>query len=160
MNMTNDFNQDVIDAVRSLYNTNASAQALFDWTAQRERDAASTSIDRIASQLGVSRGEAVALARLLAEAKCGEFIVGRRGQKSRFRWDYSCISLGQAASGESSRLEEADDPIPESEEDLHAGQSVEPAQPGALKLTIAEAKAALANSLGVSVTNIEIIVKA
>lgn len=158
--MTNDFNQDVIDAVRSLYNTDTSAQALFDWTAQRERDATSTSIDRIASQLGVSRGEAVALARLLEEAKCGEFIVGRRGQKSRFRWDYSCISLGQAASGESSSLEKAEDPIPENDEDLLAVPSVAPAQPSALKLTIAEAKAALASSLGVSVTNIEIIVKA
>jgi hypothetical protein len=159
--MTNDFTQDVIDAIRNLYRTNASAQALFDWTAQRERDATSTSIDRISSQLEISRGEAVALARLLEEAKCGEFIVGRRGQKSRFRWAYSCISLGQAASGEASDLEEAEDPIPESEDDLLDTPSVELAQPNApLKLTIAEAKAALANSLGVSVTSIEIIVKA
>ncbi|SDR39001.1 hypothetical protein SAMN05519103_02585 [Rhizobiales bacterium GAS113] len=157
--MTTDFAQEVIDAIRQLYETNEAARALFDWTAQRERDATSTSIDRISNQLRISRGEAVALSRLLEEANCGEFIVGRRGQKSRFRWNYSCVSLGQAASGESSNLEKADNPIPESEEDSFDEPS-DKFDLTHLKLTIAEAKSVLANSLGVSVSNIEIIVKA
>jgi hypothetical protein len=155
--MISHFNRDVIDKIRALYKVDANAQALFDWTAQRERDATSTNIDRIRSQLGISRGEAVALARRLEEAGCGQFIVGRRGQKSRFLWSYSCISLGRAAAGEAAELEEAENPVPESEEDLVDIRATEVPQ---VPLTIAAAKAALASSLGVPITSIEIIVKA
>lgn len=158
--MVNGFNEDVVKQIRQLYNSNTAAQALFDWTAQRERDATSTSIDRISSQINISRGEAVALARRLEDAKCGEFIVGRHGQKSRFRWAYSCISLGQAAAGESSVIEKPENPLAENEEDAPETSVAEvPPIQSPLKLTIAEAKAALANSLGVPLANIEITVK-
>ena len=153
--MTKDLAQQIISAIRTLYRTDASARALFDWTASRTRDATATSIDRIAYQLGLSRGDAVALARKLEAAGCGEFVVGRRGQKSRFVWAYSCISLGQAASGEASEIEEVENPLPEDE-----GSPEQSGLGEELKLTIAEAKAALANSLGVPASSIEIIVKA
>ncbi len=158
--MTNNPTQEIVKKIRNLYQSEPSAQKLFDWTANRERDATSTSIDRIRSVLNISRGDAVALARLLHDAECGEFIVGRHKQRSRFRWKYSCISLGQAAAGESTDIAEAENPVPEGEEDLVESESLPVQVQIPLKLTIAEAKAALANSLGVPVTSIEIIVKA
>jgi hypothetical protein len=104
-------------------------------------------------RIDISRGDAVALARKLEEAGCGEFVVGRRGSKSRFVWAYSCIAIGQVASGEASTLEKPDNPEPEDvDEEEETG--------GASSLTIAQAKLALAKSLGVSVSNIEIIIKA
>lgn len=156
--MVTDIAKNVIDAIRKLYRTNSAAQTLFDWTASRERDATATSIERISHKVGVSRGEAVALARALDQAGCGQFIVGRRGQPSRFEWAYSCISLGQAAAGEDVKLEAAEDPLPESEEDrLEAVvEAAAPDQP----LTLAQAKVALSKSLGVPVENIEITIKA
>lgn len=154
--MPADISKSVIDAIRKLYRNNKLAQALFDWTAQRERDATSTSIDRISNRLSIARGDAVALARALEQAGCGQFVVGRRGQPSRFEWSYSCISLGQSAAGEDVKIEAAEDPLPESEEEQLEAVSLQADQP----ITLAQAKFAISKSLGVPVENIEIIVKA
>ena len=154
--MTSDISKTVIEAIRKLYRTEAAARALFDWTAQRERDATTTSIDRLSNRLGISRGEAVALARALEQAGCGQFVVGRRGQPSRFEWAFSCISLGQAAAGEDVKLEAAEDPLPEIEEEQLEAAVAASSQPH----TLTQAKSALSKSLGVPIENIEITIKA
>ncbi len=153
--MTKDFAKEVIDGIMALYKNDPHARQYFDLIADRERDASATSIDRISWLLGITRGEAVALARRLEDAKCGEFVVGRRGQKSRFVWEYSCISLGKAAAGETSNLEQPENPLPEAEEETGI-----PAIAPVSQLTIIQAKEALAASLGVPVANIEITVRA
>jgi hypothetical protein len=154
--MAGDISKGVIEAIRKLYRVNVAAQALFDWTASRERDATATSLDRLSNKLDISRGEAVALARALEQAGCGQFVVGRRGQPSRFEWEYSCISLGQAAAGEDVKLEAAEDPLPESEEEQLEAAAAASDQP----LTLTQAKIALSKSLGVPVENIEITIRA
>jgi hypothetical protein len=154
--MTSDISKSVIDAIRKLYRSNSAAQALFDWTAQRERDATATSIVNFSNRLGISRGEAVGLARALEQAGCGQFVVGRRGQPSRFEWRFSCISLGQAAAGEDVKLEAAEDPLPESEEEKLEADDAAAEHP----LTLSQAKLALSRSLGVPIENIEITIKA
>lgn len=164
--MTNDVSSPkVLTAIRRLYKENATAQALFDWVASRQRDASSTTITRLSSQLGISRGEAVVLARQLETAGCGDYVVGRRGSKSRFEWAFSCISLGQAAAGEDDELEEVANPVPDSEEEAGEDGEAIAAPAGAVTdavvahLTIARAKQGLALSLGVPITNIEIIIR-
>jgi hypothetical protein len=158
--MVSDFNPQVINDIRDFYQSDVSAQALFDWTASRERDATATSIDRMCQILEINRGTAVAMAKKLQELGCGEFIPGRHSQKSRFRWKFSCISLGQAASGEQTVLAQAINPIPENEEET-AEQKIAPfsAVPHELKLSLAEAKAGLSNMFGVPIVNIEITIK-
>ncbi|NVN85373.1 MAG: hypothetical protein HXX15_04705 [Rhodopseudomonas sp.] len=151
--MANDLADDVIRAIRVLYNKNPNAQALFDLNARRERDATFTSLDVISRKLEISRGDAVALARDLEAAGCGQFVVGRRGSKSRLEWKFSCIGLGKAAAGEPIQLDKAEDPEEEEIEDT-AEQSITKG------MTIAEAKAALAESLGISVSQIEISIRA
>lgn len=146
---------DVAMAIRVLYDENPHATLLFDWTASLERDAYETTVDRISRKLEISRGEAISLARELEEAGCGEFIVGRKGWASRFRWAYSRVSLGQVASGEAEELEEASDPI--SEEDEEAS---EPQKGSERNLTIHEAKIRLAHSLGVEPSQISIEIRA
>ncbi len=160
--MTNDLAKDVVEAIRALYSSDERAQALFDALAKRRRDASATSIDNLSNTLNIARGDAVALARALEETGCGQFIVGRRGQRSRFEWEYSCISLGRAAAGESADLEKAVDPVPEVDEEPQQSEvGIVPNQPSpAMKpVTIPEAKQLLAFSLGVSIANIEITVK-
>jgi hypothetical protein len=152
--MMDHMDNDVIASIRRLYNANESAQRLFDWTAQRERDASATSIDLLTRRLTISRGEAVALARDLEAAGCGKFIVGRRGQKSRFEWGFSCISLGQAAAGESAKLE-----VVQAESEIDDEEGVNPDETNT-SLTIGEAKARLALAFGVKPENIEITIKA
>jgi len=157
--MTNDFSAEIVRKLQALYKSDPIARRLFDWIAARQRDASETTIARFAAKLRITRAEAVTLARQLEEAGCGEFIVGRRGSESRFAWAYSRISLGQAAAGESAELEEITNPMAIGEEE---DESVGPAINGAVlrKLTIAEAKRLLADSLGVEQTNIEITIKA
>jgi hypothetical protein len=142
---------DVIKAIRELYNENPVAQQLFDINAERARDASSSSLDVISRKLEISRGDAVALARALEISGCGEFKVGRRGAPSRFEWSYSCIGLGKAAAGEPIALEQAENPQDDEEEEVSSASGV---------LTIAQAKAALARSLGVSIDQIEIRISA
>ena len=146
---------DVAMAIRALYDENPHATRLFDWTASLERDADETTVERFMRKLEISRGEAISLARELEEAGCGEFIVGRKGWSSRFRWAYSRVSLGQVASGEAEELEEASDPI--SEEDEEAS---EPREGSERHLTIHEAKIRLAQSLGVEPSQISIEIRA
>jgi hypothetical protein len=153
--MNQNVSQNVIDAIRLMYRNDPLAQRLFDLLAQRERDASVTSIDRMMVLLSTSRGEAVQLSRRLEEAGCGEFIVGRRKQKSRFVWKYSCISLGRAAAEEVEKLEKPSDPLPETEDESEA-----PAQVRIASLTISEAKEILARTLGVSPSSIEISIRA
>lgn len=141
---------DVIKAIRVLYNENPIAQQLFDMNAERERDATTSSLDVISRKLDISRGDAVALARAMEAAGCGDFKVGRRGAPSRFEWAYSCIGLGKAAAGEPIQLEQAEDPQ-DDEEELDTASD---------NMTIAQAKAALARSLGISVDQIEIRISA
>src|SRR6266540_1057649 len=97
--------EDIKTAVKDLYEVDTNAAKLFDWLAERKRASAATSIESIAWKVGITRWEAVALARQLDEAGCGQFKNGRRGSKSRIEWTYNCIQLGKAASGESVAIE-------------------------------------------------------
>ncbi|QYE37043.1 hypothetical protein KZX46_21040 (plasmid) [Polymorphobacter sp. PAMC 29334] len=153
--MIKDIAKDVISQIRVMYQDDNINRELFDQCAQRQKDASVTSLDRLSHLLGISRGEAVALARRLEEAGCGQFIVGRRGSKSRFEWAYSCISLGKAAAGETSSIDQVEEGVAEMDDEQDETVSIGPQ----MKLTIAEAKEALARTLGVSPTSIEIIVR-
>ena len=152
--MNNHFQPQVVTAIRTLYEQNPDARRLFDWIASLQRDTTETSISRMVVTLGISRNAAVSLARELQDAGCGEFIVGRRGSSSRFKWNCSRVSLGQAASGETDEIEEAYDPIPETEEEDAAPQGSE------RNLTIQGAKILLAKSLGLEPSQISIEIRA
>lgn len=151
--MTSDIDKGILEKIRTLYKQDEIARRFFDQCASRERDASATSIDRMTYLLGISREEAVGLAQKLESTGCGEFIVGRRGYKSRFTWSYSCISVGQAAAGETAQLEPTENPEPEGEDQLGREVNV-PA------MTIQDAKRALSVSLGVPESAIEILIRA
>ncbi len=150
--MLDDFQPNNVKAIQALYESDPNAKKLFDWTASLKKDAAETSLERLMSVLDISRKSAVTLAQELEEAGCGRFIVGRKGARSRFEWHYSRVSLGQVAAGETEEVEPVSDILAtEAEEDA----ALSDAKP----LTIASAKALLAQSLGVQPEQIEITVK-
>ncbi len=153
--MTNDFHPATVQAIQDLYESDADARKLFDWTASLKKDAAETTLERIVDVLGISRKSAVALAQKLEEAECGRFIVGRKGSHSRFEWHYSRVSLGQVAAGETEKIEPVSSDLATEAEDEAAIAAVTGEKP----LTIASAKAMLALSLGVQPEQIEITIK-
>jgi hypothetical protein len=156
--MTDDFDDKIVSNIRDLYKSEENAKTLFDWLASRSKDMWTTSIDTLTRKLDVYRGEAVSLARALEEAGCGEFVVGRRGAPSRFKWEFSTISLGKAAAGEEQRLEAPESPV--DEEDIGSVTEAPPPPQAVAPMTITQAKEALALTFGVSASSIEITIKA
>ncbi len=126
-----------------------------------ERDAAATSIERLMFVTQTNRREAVELAKRLESAGCGYFVVGRRGQKSRFEWNFSLIDLGQVAAGEATELSQVAATAVDTDDDQDDAELVgRPKASASPILTIQDAKEALARSLRVPVSSIEIIVRA
>lgn len=100
-----------IEGLREMYRQNAVARAFLDHAAQRERDRAETTVDRIHAVLtgegtDPSRGEVVSVFQRLEALGCGKFIIGRRGKASRFAWSASISDVGRAAVGEQQTVSE------------------------------------------------------
>lgn len=98
-----------VQALRSLYISNAVAKAMFDHFATRQRSSAETKTDRVISILeqegrGVSRSEVIAVFRQLEQAGCGEYVEGRHGHPSRFVWLVDLREVGRAANGTSAAV--------------------------------------------------------
>ena len=158
--MPNHIAKELADDLKVLYGRDATARAFFDWAAERRNDAAETSVDRISQVIDDSYSVARELAKRLCEVGAGEFIIGRKGWKSRISWKFSLRSLGQAARGDNVELQEVDqDLIEETRDQVEAAPTQETPIPSK-RFTISEAKERLAESLGVSPECIEIIIKA
>lgn len=100
-----------IEGLRDMYRQNPVARAFLDHAAQRERDRAETTVDRIHAVLkgegsDPSRAEVVSIFQLLETLGCGKFIIGRRGKASRFAWSASIADVGRAAVGEQQTVSE------------------------------------------------------
>jgi hypothetical protein len=149
-----------------LYKSSVSLRVIFDWAANRQNDATTTSIDTIMTLTGLGRQEALDLMRQLVDAGVGDIIVGRKGWKTRIQWRFSLKSIGKGARGEGDLADV--DPILRTEQlDTEPSQSEGPTlsptstvATAPLQLSIEEAKAALAAKYGVSVSNIEIVIRA
>jgi hypothetical protein len=159
MFMNNQIGSELTSAIRSLYEEDEGAKAFFDWAGARTNDAAGTSVDRISQVTGLSYSEARELAKALGEIGCGEFVVGRKGWKSRIRWAFSLRTLGKAASGENVEIEEVDPVLIEEAAEPNVS-ALTPALSEEGTLSIAEAKRRLAETLGVSVEAIAITITA
>jgi len=104
-----------VDGLRNLYVTNEVAQAVLDEFASRGKNSTLTTVSRVVQvfqQKGrnISRGNVVTFFKALEELNCGKYISGHsrgsRGSQTRFEWKVGLVSVGQAATGEASRVEE------------------------------------------------------
>jgi hypothetical protein len=109
--------------LRRLYANDASARALLDHLASRERNWSSLTVDRIhanvvASGYPASRTDIVNAFRELEAFGCGTFKAGRRGWPSRFEWAVQMVDVGRAAAGKTERVDQIsrEDVEPEEEE--------------------------------------------
>jgi hypothetical protein len=99
----------VVQTLRKFYETDDDAQRFFKWAASRQdNDIAETDVDDIAHVLLDNRAQAVALCRHLDKIKCGQFVVGRKGSKSRIRWSYGLRNLSEVATGKAAGLKAID----------------------------------------------------
>ncbi len=115
---------DLVKEIRRLHSTNETAARFFEWAAGRQRDARETTVDHLTYLLRIGRREALELAKSLDKLGCGEFLVGRRGAKSRIKWQFSLRSMGDVAKGGADQLTKV---AVEDQEDL---ESMEPHEVG------------------------------
>jgi hypothetical protein len=148
------------DALKELYEEDAGARRFFQWAAERQNDAAQTSIERVEQKAGVDRRKAIEMARQLEDLGCGRFVMGRRGAPSRIEWNVSLKSIGRAAIGQSVTLETVDPELVAETADLTEAKKEESATLDTGTLSIAEAKRRLAASFGVPPEAIEITIRA
>lgn len=107
-----------VDKLRTVYQTNELVASICDELGNRTNNQRETKLLRMLSivnqerEYPVRQGMLIAAFRELADCECGEYIEGRRGKKSRFRWNpkYGSLNICKAAQGEA--VEEA----PEEEE--------------------------------------------
>jgi hypothetical protein len=95
-----------VSKLRELYAKSAAARAILDHFAKRERDWHATGVDRLQSVVAsegtpISRADVIQVLQELDATGCGNFVVGRRGKKSRFVWHVGMVSVGRLAAGES-----------------------------------------------------------
>ena len=121
--MVYDVHYDKLAQIRALYRTDRTIKTLFDWAASRDRDAKETSVDRLVEKLQVAKPQAIKVCKQLHDVGCGRLMYGRRGAKTRMRWFYSLRSLGKAAKGDTSQLEEINDEL--DDDDGSAGPVIE-----------------------------------
>lgn len=118
--------QDMVDVkeLRRLYSEDGCAKAILDHAAGRKKNSGKTDVDRLEAVLRqesgkFSRREIISTLKQLEKLHCGVFIIGRRGQPSRFEWTVEMIGLGKTAQGEQAEvgfLGTSDQEVEEAEE--------------------------------------------
>lgn len=100
-----------VEQLKRLYASNKCAKALLSHAAKRKNNKSTTTVDRLLAVIVgeentiVTRQELIEVLRKLEELGCGRFVIGRRGQSSRFEWTVQITSLGKVAIGEASVVE-------------------------------------------------------
>jgi hypothetical protein len=153
--------ESIVLGLRELCLHSEGARMFFEWAANRQNDAAETSIDVFERKSSMDRASCIELAKDVSRIGCGQYIVGRRGSKTRVRWDYGLKSIAGAAVGKEDKLEAVD---PELAAELEGQANEATVSSGAgwqqnEPLSIAEAKRRLGASLGVSVDAIDIVIR-
>lgn len=105
-----------LKALRRIYQTNPLARRFFDQLASRKNNSRESTVDRLRQVLAqdgpeASRREVIALLQSLEPMGTGDFVVGRRGQPSRFCWAVGMVGLAKAARGDSDGLIESIDDV-------------------------------------------------
>ena len=99
-----------IEGLRGLYSADKTARALFDNLARRVNNSREQNVDQLERSLAkdgvdASRRDLTHVLKELQQAGCGEYIVGRKGHPSRFRWDVEMVAVARYAAGISTDID-------------------------------------------------------
>jgi hypothetical protein len=87
--------------------SNEDARKLFDW-ASRQTDKAESEVEQVMRGAKLSRPYVVDAMKELAQLGFGQFVVGRRNNRSRMIWSVNLGDLGRCAQGEPVEFDEAE----------------------------------------------------
>lgn len=115
--MTTDAQQnDFRERLRSLYRSDETASAFFDWFNSRGKGSRETKARVASDRTGRNYFEIVELFREFDNLGLGKFVVGRRGAETRFEWSYDVKSLARIATGEADEAEDVPEDAREDDE--------------------------------------------
>jgi hypothetical protein len=94
-----------IGSLRRAYDRNPAVKRIMDYVANRKNNSEQLIADRLEAifardDVPLARGEIVQAFKEFQNLGLGEFLVGRRGQPTRFRWRVQMIEAGRSARGE------------------------------------------------------------
>ncbi len=112
-----------VTKLRKLYKNDPSIAKVCDDLAAREKVYREWPVERMCQRTGLSRADVIEVFRTFESLNFGRFLVGRRGQQSRFYADVSMVSVGKAATGETAEV--ATDEIEEGDEESATGGNIE-----------------------------------
>jgi hypothetical protein len=114
--------------LRSLRSSNPTYAALFDWLQSRQRGAYVTKARVASERIDREYMEVISVFKKLQELGVGQFIVGRKGQESRFEWEYDVKSIALMALGEldAPELKAIDAPINEDDDGIKHSFTLRP----------------------------------
>lgn len=92
------------EQIVELAKSNEIANRFFEDLAQREKNYRATSVERARAITGGKRSDVIDLFRDMERVGLGDFVIGRRGGKSRFEWKVGMVDAGRVATGESSTV--------------------------------------------------------
>lgn len=95
------------DQLVGLYRAHESIQKLFAALQHEVPKEGRTTVEELSEVGGVSRTDAIALLRELANCGCGKFTVGRRGHPSRLEWSVNPAQLSEQLAQLSEQLAQA-----------------------------------------------------
>jgi hypothetical protein len=138
--MTRSIDNTKLESIKKLYSSNRVAKAAFDYFASCQRNKSATKVNRLLSVLwtrghDVSYAEVRDFLRELAVLRCGVYKMGRRGQPSRLEWIDNLVSLGQAAAGQRSEIEQLTEEEASAENDDREEDSNGQLSPDDMKLS-------------------------
>ena len=94
-----------VQALRAAYNRYPAIKIVMDYVAGRKNNAGEMTADRLETifergEAPLTRGEIIQTFKDLENLGLGQFMVGRRGQPTRFIWRVQMIEAGRSARGE------------------------------------------------------------
>lgn len=166
---------DVNEILRGLYKTQ-DFQAFADWAADFRRNPSETTVEHAARAINLSKNDAAIVLQTLCQYELGDWILGRRGSKTRAAWRYPISDIAKAMQGKTQLTllsESRDDDSEDYQEEIHdnatqaesLGRSQKKYAKNGNVATLSkesamiEAKRLIAEAYNVSEKNIEIVVR-
>lgn len=101
-------NKKVLEELKRYYKASESGRRMLDYLAGRENNSRKSLVERMGYVTGLSRADVIEVFREFEKMEFGRFVIGRRGQPSRFEWDVAMVSVGLVATGEGNAIETDD----------------------------------------------------
>lgn len=136
----------MIERMRKLVTSNETAKLIFQWAASRDKNSVATGLDRLCRKVKIEKDAAVKALGEFEKIGLGTYIIGRRGGKTRFEWNFGLVTVGMAAMGKSDAMEVLSSPGDDEETNEPQARTATAAAPGTATVPATTRQASMAEA--------------